>query len=397
MFLVFLGFYIFSPVSVNASPTNAPMAVVMDFYTGEILFSVDGARRWIPASLTKSMAAFIVYEEIAAGNLTHDTPIHVSAGAARFSSDRRQPGSFVPIPSGAYLTVETLLQLMMIPSANAASVVMGEHISGSEAAFVERMNETAAAMGMYTSFVNSHGAGVHHSDTYSMAILMREFILQFPDILRITAMQSMRFNGDVLTNTNHHISRTPVDGLDGFKTGSLRQAGWNHSVTAERDGRRIIVVVMGTPDNPSRHRESLRLLEFGFRELERIEAERIERVRIFFGGSLISLESPPVIRRGQLMLPMRSVFEQLDYSVQWHEHHRLILLTCADGRNSTIFMDRNLAVVNGRTQPFQSHIVDDRIYISKQFIELVTGTAAEWNEATGVVQFRNQAVDVLGG
>jgi len=150
----------------------------MDFYTGEILYERNMEQRWIPASMTKSMTAFIVYQEIEAGNLTLDTEIRVSAGASRFSNRRSVPGTFVPLPSGGLVTVETLLRLMMIPSGNAAAVVFAEHISGTEENFVIRMNETAAEMGMYTEFTNSHGAFVHYSNAYSTAILVREFIMR---------------------------------------------------------------------------------------------------------------------------------------------------------------------------------------------------------------------------
>jgi len=387
MFSVLIGLF---ATDVGAAPdTSAPIAVVMDFYTGEILYSRDMHRRWIPASLTKSMTAFIVYEEIEAGNLTLETLIPVSAEAARFSADRRQQGTFIPIPGGTYVTVEMLLRLMMIPSSNGACVVMAEHISGSEAAFVERMNETAAAMGMYTSFTNSHGAMVHHTDAYSMIILVREFILRFPDVLRITAMPNVTFNGTTHPNTNHHVSRTQVYGVDGFKTGSLRQAGWNHSVTAERDERRIIAVVMNTPTNAARHSESRVLIDFGFEELIRRETELSERVRIFFNGRLIPLDTSPEVRRGRLLLPLRSMFEPMDYTVEWHDDYRLVVLSGTNGNTATLFVGRNLAVINGETVAVHTQIINDRLYIPKEFIEMVTGTAAEWNEATGVVQFRS--------
>jgi len=392
MFALVATFFLRPSFVAAYSPNiTAPIAVVMDFYTGEILYERDMERRWVPASLTKIMSAFITYEEIAAGNLTLCTEIRVSAGAAAFSSDRRQQGSFVPLPAGAYVSVEVLLQLMMLPSANAASVVIAEHIYGGEAAFVERMNAEAVELGMYASFTNSHGAAVHHTNAYSVAILVREFIMRHPDILRITSMPNMNFRGSNYNNTNLVMTQHRVDGVDGFKTGTLRQAGWNHSTTAYRNGRRVIAIIMNAPNNVARHAQSRELIEFGFAELERREAERAARVRIFHGGAVVPLNTPPVFSRGRLMLPVRAMFERLGYVVQWHHEPRLVVLRRED-EIITIFADRNLATINGQTYIMEmpAQFIDGRIFVSMEFVAILTGTSADWNEETGVVRFIEQ-------
>jgi len=363
----------------------------MDFYTGEILYERNMEQRWIPASMTKSMTAFIVYQEIEAGNLTLDTEIRVSAGASRFSNRRSVPGTFVPLPSGGLVTVETLLRLMMIPSGNAAAVVFAEHISGTEENFVIRMNETAAEMGMYTEFTNSHGAFVHYSNAYSTAILVREFIMRYPDILRITAMSSVRFQGRTYRNTNLLISQNMMADADGFKTGSLRQAGWNHSATAERDGRRIITVVMNTSSRSARQIESRRLLNYGFEELQRRETERIERARIFFNGGLIPLTEAPTFFHGSLLLPLEDILGQLGYLINRDEEHSLISITNENGYTATLLTGRDLAVINGETHTLSmpAQVVNDIIYTSIETIGALTGTLAEWSMETGVIRFRN--------
>jgi D-alanyl-D-alanine carboxypeptidase len=388
LFAAFFAVMTVSPVSAESVNISATIAVVMDFYTGEILYDKNMERRWIPASTTKSMTAFIVYQEIAAGNLTFDTNIRVSAAAARFSNNRSVAGSLVPLPSGEEISVEVLLRLLMIPSANAAAVVFAEHISGNEEAFVERMNETAKTLGMYAEFTNSHGAYVHYSDAYSAAVLVREFIMQFPDILRITAMPTVNFGGQTYANTNHLV--TMDIGVDGFKTGSLRQAGWNHSTTAVRDGRRIIAVLMNAPTSTARQNESRTLLNYGFAELERRINERIGRVRVFYRGTLIPLLTPPEIVNGKLLLPVRDVTGHMGYTTEWHEEHRLVLLTHENGSSSTLFAGRELAVVNGETRilPMSAQIKDGRVYTSLESFEILTGVTAEWNMETGVVQFK---------
>jgi D-alanyl-D-alanine carboxypeptidase len=369
----------------------------MDFYTGEILYERNMEQRWIPASMTKSMTAFIVYQEIEAGNLTLNTQIRVSANASRFSNRRAVPGTFVPLPSGGLITVETLLRLLMIPSGNAAAVVFAEHISGTEADFVVRMNETAADMGMYTEFTNSHGAFVHYTNAYSMAILVREFITQYPDILRITSMSSVRFQGRTHRNTNLLISQNMMADADGFKTGSLRQAGWNHSATAERDGRRIITVVMNTSTRMARQVESRRLLNFGFEELQRRETERIEKARVFFKGSLIPLTEKPVFQYGTFLLPIEGIFQQLGYKVIHNEEHSLVSITHENGYTATLLTGREqsvtdgeLVVINGEihTLSTPTQVIDGSIFSTIETIAILTGTLSQWCMETGVILFR---------
>jgi len=381
----------FLPVNANTSPnTSAPIAVVMDFYTGEILYERNMEQRWIPASMTKSMTAFIVYQEIEAGNLTLDTEIRVSDGASRFSTRRSVPGTYVPLPSGGLVTVEMLLRLLMIPSGNAAAVVFAEHISGTEAAFVERMNETAAEMGMYTEFTNSHGAFIHYTNAYSMAILVREFITRYPDILRITSMRNVTFQGTTHRGTNLLIVNNMMPGVDGFKTGTLRQAGWNHSTTAERDGRRIIAVVMNTSTSMERQTESRTLLNYGFEELERREKERAERVRVFHNGELIPLSTTPRFYQGRLLLPVQDILNHFGYTTRWNEEHRLVIITNRNGYRATLLIDRDIAVINGITHTLSmpAQVIDGRLHTSVDSLGVLTGTLAVWSAETGVVRLR---------
>jgi len=381
----------FTPANADSVPNSyAPIAVVMDFYTGEILYERNMDQRWIPASMTKSMTAFIVYQEIEAGNLTLDTEIRVSEGAARFSSRRSVPGTFVPLPSRGLITVETLLRLLMIPSGNAAAVVFAEHISGTEAEFVVRMNETAASLGMYTEFTNSHGAFVHYTNAISIAILVREFITQYPDILRITSMRNVTFRGRTYSSTNLLISQNMMADADGFKTGSLRQAGWNHSTTAERDGRRIIAVVMNTSSRMARQTESRTLLNYGFAELARREAERAEKIRVFHDGGLIPLSEAPLFYKGNLLLPIQDVMGHLGYSIRFNEEHKLVSITNDNGYTATLMTDRDLAVINGITKilPMPAQIINNKIYTSIESIGLLTGTTVDWNIEAHVIRFK---------
>jgi len=156
------------PTTAAAAPNiSAAAAVVMDFETGDILFQRDAYSSRVPASMTKAMTAFVVFEEIGRGNLTLDTLIRISPNAARISADPNMQGARFPLQSGSYHSVDTLLHLALLPSANGACVAFAEHISGTEALFAARMNESAHAIGMYSNFTNSHGALPHRTNAYS--------------------------------------------------------------------------------------------------------------------------------------------------------------------------------------------------------------------------------------
>ena len=147
---------------------------------------------------------------------------------------------------------------------------MAEYISGSEGAFVQRMNETAKRLGMTAEYENSHGAHVHYLTARSQATLVREFIHRFPQILDYTSLTGVSFNGKWYPNTNKLLPGLDYayDGVDGFKTGTISAAGYCLSATAVKNGRRIISVVMKSSNDKTRHTDSATLLDYGFALLE---------------------------------------------------------------------------------------------------------------------------------
>lgn len=259
---------------VAATPPTPPnitadSAIVMDYDTGEVLYEKDADTMRVPASMTKVMTAYIIFEELEAGNLTLDIMVPVSNTNADRSRSSSYP-AMVPLPYGKSQSVDTLLKLILIPSASASCIVMADYISGSEAAFVQRMNETAKRLGMTAEYENSHGAHVHYLTARSQAILVREFISRFPQVLEYTSMTGVTFNGKYYPNTNKLLPGLDYayDGVDGFKTGTISAAGYCLSATAVKNGRRIISVVMHADDDKTRHTDTTALLDYGFAMLE---------------------------------------------------------------------------------------------------------------------------------
>ena len=253
---------------------EAASAFVMDAQTGECLYEYKGDVARVPASMTKVLTAYIVYQELEKGTLTWDTPVKISHNVAVKSRDSSYPMA-VPLTEGKTYSVDTLMHLIMIPSASASCIAMAEHISGSETAFVERMNQTADALGLNATYYNCHGARVNYITARSQAMLTRRFIQDYPDILRITSKSGVSFNGRWYNNTNHMLNTmAPYEGLDGFKTGTISEAGYCVTTTAERNGRRVISVVMKSTSDAQRFADSRQLLDLGFSEIAKRDASR---------------------------------------------------------------------------------------------------------------------------
>ena len=249
---------------------TAASAIVIDYDTGEVLYEKDADTMRVPASMTKVMTAYIIFEELEAGNLTLDTMVPISAANAQKSRDGKNYPASVPLTAGSSVSVDTLLRLILIPSASASCIVMAEYISGSEEAFVQRMNETAQRLGMTAAYENSHGAHVHYLTARSQATLVRAFIQRFPQVLNYTSLTGVTFNGKWYPNTNKLLPGLDYayDGADGFKTGTISAAGYCLSATAVKNGRRIISVVMKSSNDKTRHTDSTALLDYGFALLE---------------------------------------------------------------------------------------------------------------------------------
>ena len=235
-------------------------AIVMDAATGRVLFEKNMNERLTPSSMTKLMAVLLVFENIAAGNLSLDEKVVVSTRAVSTIASR------AGIREGEAQTVETLIISAMLPSGSEAVIALGEHMFGSEEAFVEEMNQKARALSLEnTSFQNS--VGLTHSDNFSsaydMAVLTRYFITNFPEILYYASLTSHTLihedgSETLMRNTNDMLN---IEGVTGLKTGSAPNSGFSLALTYERNGRSLIIVVFSSPVAQLRRLDILTLLE----------------------------------------------------------------------------------------------------------------------------------------
>ena len=233
----------------------------MEKATGEILYQKDPHAVLAPASVTKIMTMLLVMEAMDAGTLTPDEPVTVSANAAGMG------GSQVYLKQGEQFTAGELLKCVAVVSGNDCAVALAEHLCGSEGAFVQRMNDRAAALGMTdTHFLNCTGlpAAGHVTSAHDIALMSRELIRNHPDIRSYTTIwtDSIRDGAFGLTNTNRLIRF--YAGATGLKTGSTDEALYCMSATAERDGMELIAVVMKSPTTAQRFQDAQTLLDYGF-------------------------------------------------------------------------------------------------------------------------------------
>lgn len=246
---------------------KSPSAILMEASTGQVIYEKDADTSLHPASITKIMTLILIFDAIKDGKIGLDDEVTVSEYAASMG------GSQVFLEAGEKQTVDTMIKCISMASANDACVAMSEYISGTESAFVAKMNERAMGLGMNnTNFVNCCGLDTdgHMSTARDIALMSRELIKKYPQIHDYstiwmdTIIHSTR-RGDSefgLTNTNKLIKQ--YEWATGLKTGSTGLAKCCLSATANKDGIDLIAVIMAAPDSKTRFAEAVNLLNYGF-------------------------------------------------------------------------------------------------------------------------------------
>ena len=247
--------------SAQALEVSAPSALLMEKETGTVLFAKDEHAKLEPASVTKVMTLLLTMEAIDSGALHYDDIITASAHACSMG------GSQIWLKENEQMTVSDMLKAVCVVSANDCAVALAEAVSGSEEAFVEKMNQRAAELGMAdTHFCNATGlpAEGHVTSAYDIALMSRELIRNHPDIRQYTTiwMDTLRDGASSLVNTNRLIRY--YEGATGLKTGSTDSALYCLSGTAERDGMELIAVIMKDATSAQRFADAQALLNYGF-------------------------------------------------------------------------------------------------------------------------------------
>ena len=301
---------------VQAVEVAAPSAILMEKETGTVLFAKDEHKQLEPASVTKVMTLLLTMEAIDAGQLKYDDMVTASAHACSMG------GSQIWLKENEQLSVSDMLKAVCVVSANDCAVALAETVAGSEDAFVERMNQRAAELGMQdTAFQNATGlpAAGHVTSAYDIALMSRELILKHPDIRQYTTiwMDTLRGGESQLVNTNRLVRF--YEGATGLKTGSTDSALYCLSATAEREGMELIAVIMKGASSAQRFEDAQTLLNYGFAgyALRKIVPERaLPPVPVELGAQATV---QPVLGEGGTLLLEKAKAGSLSQSVTLEE------------------------------------------------------------------------------
>lgn len=276
-----LAIHLLQPVDLSAAARKAkpkPKAktaitaqsvLVMNMTTGEILYAKNPDTPIAPASLTKILSLYLIYEALEEGRVRTSDVVAIGSVVSQVN------GSRMRIRPGTQIALGDLMKGMAVLSANDASVAAAEYVAGDVDEFVRRMNVKALELGMSAShFENPSGLREDGQVTTARDILRLScaYISRFPQSLQLHSIPAFQYGRKTGVNTNHLLEKTPY--VDGLKTGHVAGAGYHLVLTARRDGTRVVVVVLGSRSSGARFREARMLLEDAFRKIQPHRAVR---------------------------------------------------------------------------------------------------------------------------
>lgn len=245
----------------GAVETTAEEAIVVDYDTGNVLFAKNADETVGPASMTKMMTIYLLFERLKDGRLSLESELPVSEKAWKMG------GSKMWVEVGDTAKVEDLIRGIIVQSGNDATIVVAEGLAGTEEAFADEMTQRARKLGMnHTSFRNASGwpAPDHYSTVHDLAILAMATIRDFPEYYHYYSEKEFTYSGIKQGNRNPLLYKNI--GADGLKTGHTEETGYGLAGSAIRDGRRVIAVLHGMDSTRERSEQSERLISWAFRE-----------------------------------------------------------------------------------------------------------------------------------
>ena len=277
--------------------SSAPNAILLDYKSGHVFLEKDADTPVPPASMSKLMTQAIVFDMLKAGELTLDQEFTVSLDASHRGGLAEGSSTMFARPNSK-VSVDNLLHGSIIQSANDACIALAEGIAGTEAAFAERMNAKAVELGLKNStFTNATGLPDPKLkiSVRDLSILARYIISKHPDFFKIYGEKE--FTWEKITQPNRNPLLKDFPGADGMKTGYTKEAGYGIVATAERDGRRLILIVAGMEDANKRKIEAQKLLDHGFAQYKTISiyesGEVVSKLRVWGGTEQwVDLVSP---------------------------------------------------------------------------------------------------------
>ena len=393
--LIFLALNVTSAFALSI---NARGGFLLNVTTGEALFYKNPDVRYSLASMTKLMAVHVIMDKVKEGNLSLDTKILISKNAHNYS--RVGSISNIALNGGTYYTVDELLDSILVASACGSVVALAEHICGSEWAFVGLMNEKVKELSLNASFSNSTGTdGSNVISPRSMAVLAGSLVTNHPEILSKTSQKTMTFRGGRYNSTNKLLGGSL--GVDGLKTGTSSSAGACFTATAERDGTRLVSVVMGSSD---RFGDTSSMISYGYsvsyetgEQGEGVGTEVSlsadieenggnEGIRVIYNNNEIPFyDIDPIKIDGCVYVPIRVISSALSAKIEWvddgiaeitRENTKLTLET---GKSEMI---KNNDIISVNAAPF---VMDHYLLVPVRAISEGFDAKVSWDETESCV------------
>ncbi len=253
---------------------EARAAVLMDFESGQILYSQNGRESHIPASLVKIMTMYVAFDQVSQGRISLQDTATVSEKAWRMA------GSRMFLEPNEVVTVDQLLAGIAVVSGNDACVALAEALAGTEEVYVQWMNDKAKSLGLDMHFVDVHGLSSENKITAEdMAILVRSYLKNHPEAIayhkQTTFSYKPRSSANPIVQNNRNGLLKTYEGADGLKTGHLQLAGYNLVGTAVQNNRRLIGVVLGATSESKREQEMTTILNYGYRNFDLVNISRL--------------------------------------------------------------------------------------------------------------------------
>ena len=290
-------------VLAQAPEVEGKSVYLMDVATGTTLGEFNAHEKLAPASVTKVMTMLLIMEAVDSGKIGWGDTVTTSEAAAA------KGGSQIYLKVGEQMTVRDMMKSIAVSSANDCACAMAEHLAGSEAAFVQQMNQRAQELGMAdTHFVNCTGlddgeeAREHRTSAHDIALMSRELLKNHPDVRQFTTiwMDTVRQGAFGLSNTNKLIRFYP--GATGLKTGFTSGAGYCLSASAQRDGMELVAVVMGADSSKTRFNACKQLLDYGFANFALVQPDICETPAVPVELGTAKTVSPQLGEDGTLLV-----------------------------------------------------------------------------------------------
>ena len=387
-------------------------AAVIDFDTGLLLYGYKESTRRVPASTIKILAAYVIYDAVKADEISFDTMARISKSTSELSVNREY--SNVPLTEGSSYKISQLMEVVLVSSACAATVAMGEALCGTEKAFVARMKEKAAGLDVDVRLSDCWGGSPNNSvSPLGMAILTRGFIMDHPEVLKITSKKTVTFGGKTYNSSNLLLGQ--YTGLDGFKTGYTDPAGYCFIGTAKQNSRRIISVTMGSTLE-SRYPDSRALLNYGFSVADKVIAEYDSKYKANPSSANLILDGETMPLSAYLIndshyFKLRDIAYLLNgtdmqFQVLWSSFDNTVILTSgipysASGNELTLPFEGprphiptpSMLYFNGVEYEFEAYLIDDYNYFKLRDIGSLMGFNVDWENETRTVILNTHSIN----